>query len=225
MLTKKRLLAAATLLAGFLSASTQSTFANTITPGQSGIAPDIFNGSLGSPASTVTSTGSGNLSNGATYTDYVIKGNVYGANDLSYVFVLNAGNAGAIINSLSYSSFAGLTQLDVGICENITNGGGCTGQGKAGTAPTSIAWSADGSTVTFTYPGLTGSLNFLAGIIMTNSENFVRGANICMNGNVCSGGFQPAHAPGPIVGAGLPGLVMACGGLLALARRRRRLVA
>jgi hypothetical protein len=31
-----------------------------------------------------------------------------------------------------------------------------------------------------------------------------------------------SQVPGPIAGAGLPGLVAACGGLLALARRRRR---
>src|SRR5262249_8234239 len=37
--------------------------------------------------------------------------------------------------------------------------------------------------------------------------------------------FSVAPTPGPIVGAGLPGLILACGVLLALARRRRQLVA
>jgi len=44
-------------------------------------------------------------------------------------------------------------------------------------------------------------------------------------GNVLLSELNTTAVPGPIVGAGLPGLVAACGGLLALARRRRRQVA
>jgi hypothetical protein len=49
------------------------------------------------------------------------------------------------------------------------------------------------------------------------------------NGTAQATGFAAnggaVNVPAPIVGAGLPGLVMACAGLLALARRRRQLVA
>jgi hypothetical protein len=43
------------------------------------------------------------------------------------------------------------------------------------------------------------------------------------NGNVLVQSISAV--PGPIVGAGLPGLVAACGGLIALARRRRQRIA
>jgi hypothetical protein len=44
-------------------------------------------------------------------------------------------------------------------------------------------------------------------------------------GNVLLGSMTAAAVPGPIVGAGLPGLVAACGALIALARRRRQRIA
>jgi hypothetical protein len=74
---------------------------------------------------------------------------------------------------------------------------------------------------------ITGSTNLA---LAPNNDNNIFGAHICLNGEAgggCTTTFftTPTGVPGPIVGAGLPGLVMACGGLVALARRRRQKIA
>jgi hypothetical protein len=52
-------------------------------------------------------------------------------------------------------------------------------------------------------------------------------AHVCdtVTDSACANTFFTTPVPAPIVGAGLPGLVAACGGLIALARRRRRQLA
>jgi hypothetical protein len=66
--------------------------------------------------------------------------------------------------------------------------------------------------------------------LAANDRGNIFGAHVCLNGETnggtCTTTFFSSPTtigvPGPIVGAGFPGLVMACGGLVALGRRRRQ---
>ena len=63
----------------------------------------------------------------------------------------------------------------------------------------------------------------LAGLASTTSVLFHAVWNNASDGGESFFLVSAVPIPGPIVGAGLPGLIFACGGLLALARRRRKL--
>ena len=89
-----------------------------------------------------------------------------------------------------------------------------------------VAWNGTAVDFDFTLNTLTAGKSSDVLYVQTNAPRFAFGPGTVgvIDGIPVSNSlfFGPVPVPAPIVGAGLPGLLAALGGLVALARRRRR---
>jgi hypothetical protein len=88
-------------------------------------------------------------------------------------------------------------------------------------------YASTANSVSFVLTNLSGTWGSAADVLTGNNKNnlvaahiFVCGSSPCdASNNTGTSGF--ATVPGPTLGAGLPGLLAACAGLVVFARRRR----
>jgi len=118
-----------------------------------------------------------------------------------------------------------LQQANTGFTSLVFNLNGI--QGQNGTA-TITATDQFGNTVVGTKPALGNGENFVT-VTASNGELItdVKASTTTNFGDVEQvrlGGAQSLAVPGPVAGAGIPGLVAACGALVGLARRRRKVL-
>ncbi len=205
-------------VAAFLVLSGSAVRANTISPGQSGITPDLFSTSDFSlvwiSASGLEFNFDGGLTTG-TFQEAVLNdtSNPYCSSCLDFAFVFNVTDPNNFITSLDLSSFAGFE----------TDGGYAT-MGGSPITPNSMSRDSAGDTVGFTY-----SVGVLPGdesailVVQTNATNYdYNGVVTYVDDNGVSfmqGGFvEPVATPEPS-SAALLGV-----GILALASFRKKLL-
>jgi hypothetical protein len=141
------------------------------------------------------------------------------------------------VNVGSYIQFdllnvpSNLTTLSF-LAGSATTGVNCPNPASCGTTTVNESFTLIGSNTAHTISGATtqsfgtctnsGSNNCEQLMLISGLLGTYRYLDVVGNaGDILVQEINAQTVPGPIVGAGLPGLVAACGGLLALARRRR----
>ena len=145
-------------------------------------------------------------------------------------FMIGGGGVNVNASSFTVGSFTlgttGTTGFSPGSVS--TGSGNQDGFGSYNfTFDLSGGYTSTANSIQFTLTNVSGTWGSAADVLTANNNNnlvaahiFVCGSSPCAaNNNSNTSGF--ATVPGPTLGAGLPGLLAACAGLVVFARRRR----